>query len=656
MLKIAVSILIIIAVVESGKCPHSLNKRQAPGPGGPGGTGGPAPGGDGNTLIGPAPGGDGNTPPESVRPPPEDKHTVDRRPTEKPTQPPPPVQPGNCNPDSLYSPLDASCNNLKYPSRGRPNSNFKRYLPAEYQDGVSAPRTLSVFGGSLPNPRLISRALMNDNTEFENNISDLLVYMGQFVAHDVTEILDTEVDGFFVSCPCGSTDPNCLSYVVPPLDEKLTQSCFEFTRSGANSDEGYYEQVNHLSAFLDATQVYGSSKEISDELRTFSNGLLKTSNGDGKNSYLPLSETDFDCSINFDKQCFIAGESRPSENLALTSVHTTFMREHNRIATALKNLNKLWTDEKIFQEARRINTALYQHIIYNEWLPLVIGNNDLKPRTTGYFNGYDSSVDPNLSNEFATAAFRFGHTLIRDQLDRYNTLYQNVGSDVDLSSIIFDTTEAYNTEFGLGGMEAIFMGLLAQPTSKFDSSIVDTLQNHLFEFSDGVDIIAVDLAATNINRGRDHGIPGYYKYREICGSRIRKWEDLSDVMTTENIAKLRTVYASFRDIDLFVGGLHETPVINGVVGPTFACIIKKTFGDLKKGDRFYYENGPSSIAFTTSQLNEIRKASMAGLICENFNGVNSVQPRAYEMPYSSIGNSVTSCNNIAKMDLSKWKV
>lgn len=107
---------------------------------------------------------------------------------------------------------------------------------------------------------------------------------------------------------------------------------------------------------------------------------------------------------------------------------------------------------------------------------------------------------------------------------------------------------------------------------------------------------------------------------------------------------------------MFVGGLHETQVNNGVVGPTFACIIKQTFEDLKKGDRFYYENGPSSIAFTTSQLNEIRKTSMAGLICENFNRVNSVQPRAYEMPYSWISNSLTSCKNIAKMDLSKWKV
>jgi peroxidase len=209
--------------------------------------------------------------------------------------------------------------------------------------------------------------------------------------------------------------------------------------------------------------------------------------------------------------------------------------------------------------------------------------------------------------------------------------------------------------FGLGGLEAIFMGLLSQPTSKFDANVVDHLQNHLFEFTDGSDVIALDLPATNINRGRDHGIPAYYKYRELCGSPVTSWESLVNVMSAENIKKLQTIYSSFRDVDLFVGGLHETPQKGALVGPTFACIIDKQFRDLKNGDRFYFENGQSTATrFSSVQLDEIRKVKFSTLICENFNVV-SVQPNAFKMAYSSLANARTSCNNLAKMDLSKWK-
>jgi peroxidase len=66
----------------------------------------------------------------------------------------------------------------------------------------------------------------------------------------------------------------------------------------------------------------------------------------------------------------------------------------------------------------------------------------------------------------------------------------------------------------------------------------------LFEFklSDGSSV-AVDLAATNINRGRDHGIPSYNAYRERCGfKRALKFEDLSDTMNATQIQKLARVY------------------------------------------------------------------------------------------------------------------
>jgi peroxidase len=234
--------------------------------------------------------------------------------------------------------------------------------------------------------------------------------------------------------------------------------------------------------------------------------------------------------------------------MGLTSIQTLFFREHNRIANELSSVNPQWDDERLFQEARRINIAIFQHIIYNEWLPTVIGLNnaalfDLTPLpTVSYFQGYDPNVNPQLSNEFASAAFRFGHTLVRNQYGRFNANGQPMSTPVVLSDLIFRPVEAYNAP--AGGLESIFVGLFNEPARKFDSHLADTLQNHLFEFrlSDG-SVIAIDLAATNINRGRDHGIPTYNDIRERCGfARARNFNDLANLMPINVANELGTIY------------------------------------------------------------------------------------------------------------------
>ena len=109
--------------------------------------------------------------------------------------------------------------------------------------------------------------------------------------------------------------------------------------------------------------------------------------------------------------CFLGGEDRASENIALVSVQTLFLREHNRIADILSKINPLWNDETLYQEARRIVVAEIQHITYNEFLSIISPNNTLKPLKTGFYTGYDPSLNSTLFNEFAAAAFRFGHSL-----------------------------------------------------------------------------------------------------------------------------------------------------------------------------------------------------------------------------------------------------
>merc|ERR1712179_102472 len=130
-----------------------------------------------------------------------------------------------------------------------------------------------------------------------------------------------------------------------------------------------------------------------------------------------------------------------------------------------------------------------------------------------------------------------------------------------------------------------------------------------------------DLVALNIQRARDHGIPGYVNYLVGCGQEKPKdFEDLKKLMPDAEVEKLKKIYKSVDDIDLFIGGLLESPqsAESGLVGPTFACIIADQFKRLKYGDRFYYENEPGIKAhvdgFTPRELKEIRKASMARIL------------------------------------------
>lgn len=107
------------------------------------------------------------------------------------------------------------------------------------------------------------------------------------------------------------------------------------------------------------------------------------------------------------------------------------------------------------------------------------------------------------------------------------------------------------------------------------------------------------MAAQIIQHGRDHGVPGYVKWREFCGlPAVQTFEQLSDVMTGPTIATLKSIYRNVSDIDLFTGGLAETPGTGAVVGRTFGCLIGRQFHYLRRGDRYWYENELPPSSFT----------------------------------------------------------
>lgn len=233
--------------------------------------------------------------------------------------------------------------------------------------------------------------------------------------------------------------------------------------------------------------------------------------------------------------------------------------------------------------------------------------------------------------------------------------------DLNVIQFLLDVSlhnEPFNEEniWTVGALDRFLLGLANQPSQKRDEFVADELTNHLFQFGDATPF-GMDLAAINIQRGRDHGIPPYTHWREPCGlSSVKTWSDLEKVTNQQFVGKVRRLYSHVDDVDLFTGGLAERPLRGGVVGPTFACIIAQQFGNLRKGDRFWYENGHLGSSFSPRQLEQIRKVSLAQVICQTMDEVESLQPFVFLSPDGG-RNVRVSCEGeeMGKFDLAPWR-
>ena len=574
-----------------------------------------------------------------------------------------------CDRAARYRTMDGTCNNLREPNYGRTGTPFQRILLPEYAKGsVDLPRKRTGDGRELPAAREISNRMADGRNAADSENTLLLMQMGQFIDHDITHTPNyaeedqkcCRSDGKF---PRRFSSEKCFPLRLSPSDPfwRGVKTCMEFSRSlsspGLQCELQHREQTNQITHWLDGSNIYGSSEEEAAALRDRRGRLKVSRNRRQRRENLPTcsrpeAEKIKACETceGEDEDCYFAGDFRVNEQINLVVVHTLFMREHNRVARQLEASNPDWSDERLYQEARRITVAQYQHIVYNEWLPVILGNNYMRtfglfPLSSGHSQDYDDSFDPRINNEFAAAAFRFGHSLVPKTFLSIDSNRQP--KVMRLKEVFFQPKEMKAPGF----FDGLLRGLLDEKAKAADSDFVDELRNHLFENS--LNQGGLDLVALNIQRGRDHGLPGYNKYREICmGSRANTWTDLSPAIPQEHISHLQRMYKSIDDIDLFVGGFLEKPHQDSLVGPVFKCIIGDQFARLKKGDRFFYDLGTdSNIMFSTQELQEIRKSNLARLICDN-SDVERVQPFVLKLPISNT-NALRSCNeeSIPRMDL-----
>jgi peroxidase len=160
-----------------------------------------------------------------------------------------------------------------------------------------------------------------------------------------------------------------------------------------------------------------------------------------------------------------------------------------------------------------------------------------------------------------------------------------------------------------------------------DNFFSKDVTNHLFQAKNKQ--FGMDLVSLNIQRGRDHGLPGYNAWREHCRlPRINSFEELETVFMNPAVARgMSQLYRNIDDIDLFMAGVSEKHIPDAIVGPTFACIISEQFRRIKEGDRFWFENGGMESSFTEKQLAELRKSNLARILCDN-SDVKVMQPSA----------------------------
>ena len=559
----------------------------------------------------------------------------------------------NCNFSTVnrYRTIDGTCNNLIDPTLGAAFTPFRRLLSAVYEDGIGQPvgfqqafKENRWFDPPRPSPRFISLNIIEELQVNQPQATYMLMQWGQFLDHDYAYLIESStLSGEEIECNTCTPMGECVPIPVPKDDPQFgvgtiqNGNCLSFIRAGASCVRprggplfGPREQLNQITHWIDASNVYGSLPEEEKELRAFRNGLLR----EGPDRTLPVDpDPRLECPGT--TPCFLGGDLRANEQVVLTVMHTIFLREHNRIARQLGALNPEWDDERIYQEARKIVGAIAQVITYQEYLPEILGRDNLDC-LLGEYTGYDPNIDGSLPNSFAAAAYRIGHSQIQEAFTRIN-VYGNSLSPLYLVDAFFNPQAFFDN----GGTDSFLRGLLTQQSSRIDEFVTSTLTNRLFERPGEA---GTDLASLNIQRGRDHGLPSYKTFRNFCTT---KFGLRGQIENPETLWRLRKVYNSEDDIDLWVGGLAETPLPGAIIGPTFACIFAITFRGLREGDRFYYEN-PG--VFTPAQLNEIKNATLSRIICDNGNDIRIAQPNAF-----NAFQPPQECWQLPFIDLTPWQ-
>lgn len=523
---------------------------------------------------------------------------------------------------------------------GAHDSPFSRETTNSYADGIGQMPT------DLPAPRDISNAVMAQGTSDIPNaagLNEFFQFFGQVITHDVAE-----------AATSASGDPPLFLAGLP----------FPFNRTpyeDGTTETGPRQQINEETSFLDLSMVYGNNQDLQDLVRA---DLFDASgNRIGQSAKLLLGPDDLlptikqvgedagktslevleifrpdgfgglvDPATNPDPATFenlyFAGDNRVNQTTLLISQQTLWARNHNYWVDVLAEKHADWSQDQLFEAARAMNEADWQHVIYDEYLPKLLGEHALSE-----YEGYKADVDPSVINEWTTVAFRFGH----DQSSQTQKPLTEDGSLAAFSQFTFNLfTLAESFAAGADGirtgeeLDSWIRGQLAAHTQEIDGLVVDGNRNTLFAIPGAPgQFTEVDLEVFDIQRARDHGVWNYNDLRAGLG--LSTFSDFDAFGAANNIdtvrlQALKDVYGNdINKLDAIVGGLFESKYLDSQLGETFTKLNVLQFEALRDGDRFFYEERLKDFP---ELLHDIDSTSLADIIQRN-TGVDYIYHDAF---------------------------
>jgi peroxidase len=522
-----------------------------------------------------------------------------------------PGEPGGNDPVVVgdVRPIDGRGTNPDNPDFGATGSALLRLAEAGFADGIGEMVT------DRPDARVVSNIVVDQEGSEPNTAgaSDFMWVWGQFLDHDLDLTRQGNTEPANIPVPAGDPDfdPNGTGTVTLPFFRGTVLP-------GTGTDEDNpREFANTITGFIDASMVYGSDATRAASLRVEGGKIIVDGEGN--------LATDANGRI-------LTGDVRAGENQALLSMHTVFAREHNRLVDELAERDPSLTDDELFQAARTRVEAIVQAVTYNEYLPMIVGENALSE-----YQGFDSTVDPGISLEFATAVFRLGHSQVSPEIQR---LLDN-GQTIEAGNLAL--REAFGARpadvAANGGIDPILMGLGDGMSQELDNQIVDDLRSLQIDVPvNGI----TDLASLNIQRGRDLGLPSYNEMREALG--LARAESFSDITSDREVAaRLEEAYGDVELVDLWVGGLSEDDVNGGMVGETFAAVLIDQFERVRDGDPFWSQNS----GLPQAELDALWSTKLSDVIERNTD-IAAMQDNAF-LAYDRIGGD-ESANRLAGSD------
>ena len=483
--------------------------------------------------------------------------------------------------------IDGTSNNLADPALNSTGTDFARIGGADNAHFVNDDGHTPILDG--PNPRDISNIVVASNDDVPNpeGLSGFMYVWGQFIDHDLDRMDQSTDTAQAINVTAPLDDPNFPNATIP-VSRVITDPA-------TGTPDNPAAAINNITGWLDGSMVYGSDAATANSLRG-SGGHLLTSPGGN----LPIDPA---------TGMFMAGDVRAAENPDLTAMQTLFVREHNYQVDQLAQQHPDWTSDQLYQNAKAIVTAEIANITYNEFLPHLLG-----PDAIPDYQGYNPNVNPTITEEFAGAAYRFGHSIVSGELGQINEQGVETNSQ-DLASAFFEPASTFVNE---GGADSLLRSLAADVHPALDVHIVDQLRNFLADPPD-----AIDLAATNIQRGHDLGLGTLNETRDALG--LPTYDSFADITSDPTTQQaLATAFGSVDNVDLWTGGLAEDHAPGAEVGTTFQTIIADQFTALRDGDRLFFENQ----GFDPKTLKAIEGTTLSDIIVRD-TSVDHLQADAF---------------------------